>query len=168
MITKEQLIKSILFETRIIKHLGTKLLPGTLNWRPTPGQRSMLELMRYLTCCASVPAHAAVKDHWDDADALEKASETVNHVNFADAMDAQARLLKHLIESVPHADLHHKETHMPWGAPCKVGEALVNMVLKPLVAYRMQFFLYLKESGRGDIGPAQCWVGVDPQPQPAK
>ena len=34
--------------------------------------------------------------------------------------------------------------------------------LKPLVAYRMQLFLYAKESGAADIGPAECWVGVSP------
>ncbi len=167
MISKEQLIKSMLFETRIIKHLGTKLQPGKLNWRPTPGQRSLLELMQYLTTCAIVPAIAAINDNWDHAEEVEKASESVNHLNFADAMDAQARKLRQAIEAVPHADLIHKDTRMPWGAPCKVGEALLNMALKPLVAYRMQLFLYLKEAGRSDLGPAQCWVGVDPQPQKA-
>jgi hypothetical protein len=25
----------------------------------------------------------------------------------------------------------------------------------------MQLFLYAKESGNADIGPANCWVGVD-------
>ncbi|MBX3473576.1 MAG: hypothetical protein KF754_04270 [Planctomycetes bacterium] len=168
MLSKEQLIKSMLFEIRIIKHLGTKLQPGKLSWRPTPGQRSMLELMQYLTTCGIVPALAAIKDNWDDAEALEKAAEGVNHINFADAMDAQGRKLREAIHAIPHADLLHKDTRTPWGAPCKVGEALVNMALKPLVAYRMQFFLYLKEAGRHDLGPAQCWVGVDPQPQKAE
>jgi hypothetical protein len=33
-------------------------------------------------------------------------------------------------------------------------------VLKTLVAYRMQLFLYAKQAGNADIGPADCWAGV--------
>jgi hypothetical protein len=35
------------------------------------------------------------------------------------------------------------------------------MSLKTLVAYRMQLFLYLKSCGVSEIGPANCWAGVD-------
>lgn len=165
MLTKEQLLESMQAEIRIIKHLSTKLQPGKLNWRPTPAQRSILELMQYLTVCGIVPARAAVEGNWDASEALEKASEAVTPQNFEVAMDRQAGQLRHLINEVSHYRLHHGETQTPWGTPAKVGHALVEMALKPLVAYRMQFFLYLKESGRSDLGPAQCWVGVDPKPK---
>jgi hypothetical protein len=39
--------------------------------------------------------------------------------------------------------------------------ALMDMALKCFVAYRMQFFLYLKSCGVTEMGPANCWVGVD-------
>ena len=165
MLTKEQLLESMLAEIRIVKHLATKLQPGKLNWRPTPGQRSMLELMQYLTTCGIVPALAAINGSWDDSDALEKAAESVTPENFAIAMDRQAKQLGEAVNEVSHYRLNHGDTQTPWGAPIKVGHALVEMALKPLVAYRMQFFLYLKESGRTDLGPAQCWIGVDPKPK---
>ena len=37
----------------------------------------------------------------------------------------------------------------------------MDMTLKCFVAYRMQFFLYVKACGVSDIGPANCWAGVD-------
>lgn len=168
MIDKEQLLQSMLQEVRIIKHLAGKLPVGALGYRPTPPQRSMLELMQYLTVCGLMPALAAAKGNWDDAEALEKAAEGVTPLNFGAAMDEQARRLRELIGNIPHADFAHKQASLPWGAPCKLGHALLEMALKPLTAYRMQFFLYLKSAGRADIGPAQCWVGVDPKPQSEK
>jgi len=77
MITRDQLLASMKHETRVIKHLATKVPAGQFDWRPTPKQRSTIELMR------------------------------------------------------------------------------------------MQLFLYAKESGATDIGPANCWVGVDAPKQPA-
>ncbi len=59
-----------------------------------------------------------------------------------------------------------RDASCPWGTPVKLGEALVRTVLYTYVAYRMQLFLYAKESGNADIGPANCWVGVD-APRPA-
>ena len=35
-------------------------------------------------------------------------------------------------------------------------------VIKFLVAYRMQLFMYLKGMGRTDLGTPQCWLGADP------
>jgi hypothetical protein len=167
-ITKQQLIDSCLWEIRIIKHLATKIPPGGMHYRPSEHQRSMLDLMQYLTACAIVPGLAAVRGNWDHAEELEKSMGLVNQQNFERAMNEQGRQLKALINGVSSHDFAHKDTAMPWGTPCKLGQGLMDMCLKTLVAYRMQFFLYVKAAGRKDIGPAQCWVGVDPQPMPAE
>lgn len=164
MLTKDQLVASLRYETRIVKHLATKLRPGMLSYRPTPGQRSMLELMQYLTCCIHTPARMIADGNWDASEAIEKAAESVAPENFDRAMDAQLSAVAAIIDAIPHADLLGKQTEMPWGAPCATGEALVNMVLKCITAYRMQFFLYLKAAGRTDLGPANCWIGVDWNP----
>lgn len=161
MLTKQQLIKSLAHETRIVKHLSTKIAGGAIGYRPTPGQRSMLELMQYLTVCVWAPARYIADGNWDAHEEIEAQSKNVNQDNFARAMDEQLAAVTKLIEAIPHAELTGKMTAMPWGAPCTVGEGLVNMMVKCLTAYRMQFFLYVKESGRPDIGPANCWVGVD-------
>jgi hypothetical protein len=161
MLTREQFLESCEHEIKVIKHLATKLPPGGTRYRPSEAQRSTLELMRYLTTCAIVPATAAVAGNWDHAGVMEAAANDMTPANFGAAMDRQSRQLRRLIESVPHADLQHKDAQLPWGTKVKLGSALLTMALKPLVAYRMQLFLYIKASGRGDLGPSQCWPGVD-------
>lgn len=167
MLTKAQFLDSCRHETKVVKHLATKVPPGGLEWRPTPGQRSTLELLRYLTSCGIVPAEAMVTGSWEHAESAEKASEAVMPETFASAMDAQMRAIEALLEPLSETDLLDRMAEMPWGTPCRLGESLVNTVLKTFVAYRMQLFLYAKESGNADIGPAECWVGVTRPKPPA-
>ena len=168
MITPDQLIGSLKHEVTIIKHLGTKVTPDSLGYKPTDGQRTMLELMQYLTTCALVPARYMAVGNWDEGEALEKAAEAVTADTFAAAMDEQMTRLTDTIRGLS-ADGLAAERQMPWGSPCSAGRGLVDAVLKCITAYRMQFFLYLKAAGRTELGPAQCWVGFDPPPaQPAQ
>lgn len=165
MITREQLLDSMRHEVKIIRHLATKVPPGTWDWRPTPGQRSMLELLQYLTCCGSIGTVFAATGTWDHAEAIEKDAESVTPETFDAAMQKQMALLEEVIRSLPEADLLTRDAKLPWGAPTKLGLGLVDMGLKPLAAYRMQFFLYAKQAGNSALGPANCWVGVDPPKQ---
>ena len=167
MITREQLIASMRHETNVIKHLATKVPAGQLGWRPTPTQRSTLELLQYLTTCALVPTRAMIAGNWDDAEALENASRDVTPENFAAAMDRQMQHVEDAIRGIAEKDLLTKPATAPWGIPTVLGISLVDYCLKPLVAYRMQLFLYAKESGSADLGPANCWVGRDPPKKPA-
>lgn len=167
MFTKAQFLDTCRFETKVIQHLATKVLPGRDEWRPTPAQRSTLELLRYLTTCAIVPARAMVEGNWEHAEPAEKASASVTPATFAAAMTAQMQALEALVAPLSEQDLLERKAELPWGAPNRLGEALVNTVVKPLVAYRMQLFLYAKQSGNADIGPANCWVGVDAPTPPA-
>ncbi len=168
MMSKEEFIKSCAHEARCIKHIATKIPDDQYEYKPTPVQRSMTELLRYLVCCASTPLCNMRDGNWDAAEALEKEAESLDvRKDFATAMDRQQEFIASTINAFKESDFAKVGREMPWGAPCKLGQGLINTVLKPLVAYRMQLFLYVKASGRHDIGPAQCWVGVDPKPQPA-
>ena len=48
-LTKAELIGSLQNEVRILLHLCTKVDRDRLDYRPTAGQRSTLELLRYLS-----------------------------------------------------------------------------------------------------------------------
>jgi hypothetical protein len=165
MLTREQLLSSMRHETNVIKHLATKVPAGTLDWRPTPKQRSTLELLQYLTTCGIIGVKLMIQGNWDHAGPIEEAAASVTPETFAAAMDRQMAELETEIRAIPEADLADRPTKMPWGAPTVLGLSLVDCGLKPLVAYRMQLFLYAKESGAADLGPGNCWVGVDP-PKP--
>jgi hypothetical protein len=168
MITKAHLIESMRHETAIIKHLATKIPDGSLDYRPTPGQRSLLELIQYMTTMAAVPTVFTVKGNWDHAEEMEKSAEAVTVETFADEMDRQMALIEETIADLDETAAATAPSSMPWGTPTTVAQGLMDMSLKTLVAYRMQLFLYIKSCGVADIGPANCWAGVDmPQPPEA-
>ena len=48
-LTKDELITSLQNEVRILQHLCSKIEPAMLDYRPTPKQRSTIELLKYLT-----------------------------------------------------------------------------------------------------------------------
>jgi hypothetical protein len=159
MITKQQLLDSMRHETKVIQHLATKVPVGALDYRPTPGQRSTLELMRYMTTMGVVPTAFAIRGHWDDAEALEQEAESVEPATFAAAMDRQMERIEGLFEEFSEEEAATRPAKMPWGTPTT---GLVDMVVKCFAAYRMQLFLYAKACGASELGPANCWVGVDP------
>ena len=161
MITKAQLIESMRHETAVIKHLATKIPDGSLDYRPTPGQRSLLELLQYMTRMAAVPTVFTVSGNWDHAEAMEKRTEAVTLDTFAGEMDRQTAIIEETIADMDEAAATTAPSSMPWGAPTTVAQGLMDMSLKTLVAYRMQLFLYVKSCGVADIGPANCWAGVD-------
>ena len=161
MIIKQQIIDSLRHENAVIKHLGGKVTPEMQDWRPTPGQRSILELLQYMTCMAEVPARFNVTGSWEHGEALELAAESVTIENFPARMDAQMQRLEEILADVDEEEARTKPSAMPWGQPSTVGAGFMDMVLKCLVAYRMQLFLYLKQAGHSELGPANCWVGVD-------
>ena len=166
MITRDDLINTLRHEMRVIKHLAAKVPPGQLDWRPTPKQRSTIELLRYITTCCIVPVRAMISGSWEHVEAIEKASESLTAADIPAAMDRQMAEVEAAIRAIPEGDFLTKAATMPWGTPTKLGLSLIDCGVKPLVAYRMQLFLYAKQSGNADLGPANCWVGVDAPKQP--
>ncbi len=163
MITPEQWVASMREETRIIKHLATKVDPAQLDWRPTEGQRSIGELLKYMTVMTVIPAIHTDTQNWDHAQGYSARTEDVTLENFAERMDAQADEVAEIAGRVSAGHALEGEASLPWGSKCAVGEAWINMVLKTLPAYRMQLFLYLKSAGRPELNSANLWVGMDPQ-----
>src|SRR5688572_3334564 len=77
-ISRAQLIDSCLHEIKCIKHIATKIPDDQYDYRPTSAQRSMTELLRYLTNCASAPLCNMRDGNWDAADAIEKEAENLD------------------------------------------------------------------------------------------
>ncbi|MCB9934920.1 MAG: hypothetical protein H6840_04425 [Planctomycetes bacterium] len=166
MIQRDELIDSMLEEIRIIKYLARRIPAERLHWRPSPGQRSMHELMQYLTRAGEGITLTLVNGNRDHAERLLKRAESVTARNFEQLMDEQAAGLKRALEGVSHARLANERAAMPWGGPgMSLGAAIMNSGLKFLSAYRMQLFLYLKQLGRQELGTAQCWAGREPAPK---
>src|ERR1700682_4602776 len=90
-LTKEELIASLQHEVRILVHLAGKVDKSKVDYRPTPKQRSTLELLQYMaimgpTQVALIKAgtfdRAAMSAVWSPAEAASKS------MNFDQAVSA--------------------------------------------------------------------------------
>ena len=66
-LTKSELIGSLQHEVHILLHLAGKIDRAKLDYRPTPKQRSILELLRYLTVMGPAMVEAAKGGAFDRA-----------------------------------------------------------------------------------------------------
>ncbi|MEQ1500309.1 MAG: hypothetical protein ABL917_02995 [Parcubacteria group bacterium] len=156
MYTKENFIKSLENEVRIIKHLGSKVTPSMLDYRPTPAQRNTLELMQYISGVGSGIMKAIQTGDpksWMEYDEFRK---SVTLENFGEKMDAELSDMKETFANFTDADFS-KEVDF-YGAAL-VAEHMIN-ILRNFSAYRMQLFLYIKSCG-GEINTFNLWGGMD-------
>ena len=161
MFSKEQFIQSLQLETNICKYLFSKMPTDKMDYRPTENQRSMLELLQYLTSCVKTSSNCLIDNDWTSAATDMEKIKSLTADEFCDAMDRQLEEVKARIESIPEQEFFSRETTFPTGDKSVLGAALVNFPLKFITAYRMQLFLYLKAVGRSELNTVSCWFGID-------
>src|SRR5438045_3692630 len=71
-LTKPELIASLQNEVRILQHLCTKIEPSMLDYRPTPGQRSTIEWLKYLAVMGPVCVQSALAGGFDQIAWVER------------------------------------------------------------------------------------------------
>ena len=64
MITKAQLAASMVHECNVSMHLAEKLSPAARGYRPTEGQRTTEELLRYLSVCGIAGTRSMAEGNW--------------------------------------------------------------------------------------------------------
>jgi hypothetical protein len=158
MYSKEEIWGSFAHEIYIIKHLAEKIPAGALDYRPTEKQRSMLELLQYISRMGVGVLDTALNENPNAFGGYVEASEKVTLENFAQAMDEQEQKMKELYEQFDDAQLN-KVISM-WGATQKKSLFILNLV-KMFAAYKTQLFLYIKASGVSTIGTSNLWAGMD-------
>src|SRR6267142_5206825 len=150
-LTKEELIASLRHEVRILTHLAGKVDKSKLEYRPTPKQRSTLELLQYMaimgpTQIALIKAgtfnRPALSAAWSPAEAIAK---TMNFEQAVEAIKKQSDEYARLLGDWTEADFR-REVDM-FGNKTTRGRQLVNLVLGGHAAYRTQLFCYLKSCG---------------------
>ena len=164
-LTKPELIASLQNEVRILLHLAGKVERAALDYRPTPKQRSTIELLRYLSMMGPALVQAAKAGTFDGAawGAAEKAAAARTFGEALAAIASQSDAYAALLADVSDDDLRAEID--PFGAgKSSRGAFLVNQVLCGCAAYRTQLFLYLKACGREELGTMNLWAGVDAAP----
>lgn len=167
MLTRDEVKESVSEEIRLARHLATKIDPTRLDWRPSPEQRSTVELLRYLALCGIAPATAILEGDWGLVKGFQDRHAQLGLDGFDRAMADQERALHELIDSISDDDWSNREGKLPWGSAPSLAEAFFQTTVRFLVAYRMQLFLYAKASGDPSLGTSNAWMGVD-RPQAAR
>jgi hypothetical protein len=164
-LTKEELIAALNREIHILLHLTEKVEESYLDYRPTPGQRSTLELLQYLSIMGRTQI-ALVKNGvfdmptmsatWGPAVAASKG------LTFEQVVAAIRALPEEFASEFNNwtDDDFRRDVNM-FGSKASSGAVLVNQVLGVHAAYRTQLFCYLKSCGRTELGTINLWAGMD-------
>jgi hypothetical protein len=168
-LTKSELIALLQKEVQILVHLAGKVDRTKLDYRPTPKQRSTLELLRYLSMMGPTIVRWSL-DPKQDFDLWTKASQQADGRDFDEAVaaiTAQKDEYAALLGSLSDADFRSEIKSFD-GSTVSRGAFLVNLVLSGCAAYRTQLFNYLKACGRDELSTYNLWAGIDaPEPAPA-
>ncbi len=167
-LTKNELIYDLERDTRILLHLVSKVEPRMLDYRPTPKQRSLLELLQYLVIMPPIhtrlikegpPDMKTFQELWQKEEAVAKAMDLEQ---IKAAIARHPAVLTEIVNSMSDADL--RQQLELFGDKTTRGMWLVNIVLAHNAAYRMQLFLYLKACGREELNTMDLWVGDQAHP----
>ena len=165
-LSKDELMRMLAHEVHILLHLTSKIDPSKLDYRPTPKQRSLREVVEYLSVFVPIVVrtiHAGVMElqawrtAWQTGQAAAQ-SRTLDELR--ESIKGQTELFSELIAPFTQEELLH-EMEM-FGSRKRRGEWLVWLLLSHYAAYRMQLFLYLKSCGRQELSTMNLWGGVDP------
>jgi hypothetical protein len=161
-LTTTELRDMLHHEVRVLLHLTTKVDRAKLDYRPTAKQRSTMELLRYLTVMGPGLLAAGVtgvfdRDAWS---AKAKAAESLDFDAVCAALAAHEAEYTALVARLKD-DSYQDEVEI-FGRKSSRGVFLVRSLLQGLAMYRMQFFLYLKASGREELTTSNLNQGVDP------
>jgi hypothetical protein len=167
-LTKQELIGSLQNEVRILLHLAGKVDRNKLDYRPTPKQRSTIELLRYMVVMGPMLIKA-IKAGAFDQPAWQAAAAEANAMNLDQVLAAiqkQNGIYADQLGGFSDEDFRG-EIDLFGNGKSSRGSVLINLVLAGHAAYRTQLFLYLKACGRDELNTMNLWGGVD-APMPAQ
>jgi hypothetical protein len=161
-LTKQELIGSLQNEVRILVHLAGKVDRNKLDYRPTPKQRSTIELLRYMVVMGPMLIKAIKAGSFDQA-AWQAATAEANAMNLDQVLAAiqkQNDIYADQLGGFSDQDFRGEIDLFGSGKTSR-GSVLINLVLAGHAAYRTQLFLYLKACGRDELNTMNLWGGVD-------
>ena len=166
-LSKAELLSSLQKEARILGHLADKVERSMVDYRPTPKQRSSLELMRYMSIMGPQLIQAAKAggfdfNVWTDAN---KAAEARDWDQTVAVIKQQGDEYATLLGDMSDADFRAEMASFD-GSKVSKGAFIVNLVIAGHAAYRTQLFCYLKACGLDELSTYNLWQGVD-TPAPA-
>ncbi|MCE9628441.1 MAG: hypothetical protein K8Q91_00325 [Candidatus Vogelbacteria bacterium] len=158
MYSKDHFLGAISHEVNVIKHLASKIPDGVDGYKPTDKQRSLLELLQYLSIMTPSMLKMISLVDYSVFGAYTAKSESTTRANFDERMNESLAETTELLNRFTDEDLD-QEVEM-FGTKQTKRLFLLN-VLTMLAGYKMQLFLYVKSAGNQDIGTSNVWRGMD-------
>ena len=164
-LTKVELIAILQQEVRILLHLAGKVDASMLDYRPTPKQRSTIELLRYLAIMGPTQLTVIERGVFDRptlSSTWSPAEAEARTMSFDQALATIERQLDEYARRLGawSDDEFRKEVDM-FGRKSSRGLLVVTLVVNGHAAYRTQLFLYLKACGREELTTMNLWAGAD-------
>jgi len=162
-LSKDELIAALKNEVRILLHLASKIDRNKLDYRPTPKQRSTIELLQYLVIMGPLLIPAIKSGKFDGAawGAAQAEANAMNLDQVLAAIEKESNKYDELLSGFSDSDFRGGVDLFGSGQPSSRGSLLVNLVLGGHAAYRTQLFLYLKACGRDELNTMNLWAGMD-------
>lgn len=164
-LSKDELIGLLTHELNVLRHLITKLDATSTDYRPTEGQRSSIELVRYLFVQGPVLLRSIKAGAFDGASwgAAQAEADGMDLAALDAALATHAALFAEILGSMSDEDF--RAPIEMFGPPMSRGAKIVSLVLANYAAYRTQLFCYLKLCGRTELNTSNLWRGVDAAPK---
>jgi hypothetical protein len=164
MLTKAEFLATLKREHDITLHLVAKLTPAQADFRFTPGQRSTLELLRYLCVHLEGTVDFHLTNGWAGWEKAEAAAKDLTLAQIPAALAAQWTRVEALLAPLDEAAFASRRSKTFQGDDIAFNAALLENTLKFSVAYKMQLFLQAKAAGVTLVS-SNLWAGRDPAPK---
>jgi hypothetical protein len=165
MLSKKDLAGAMGKECDVAVHLFGKLPPNSFDYRPTPKQRSTIELLRYLSLCGIAGIQAMDQNNFSIFQQILDRNKDMKPESFPSEMQKQKAEIEKYFSEVDEKKLETQETSLPGAGMVPLQIALLNGPLKWLTGYKLQLFTYAKAAGNESIGTANAWAGIDWPPR---
>ena len=144
--------------------MGEKIKPETFEFRPTPKQRSMHELMTFLSHIFGLAVDNIKNGNTTDAlEIWKEKTPPVTLENFSELIKKQEQHIQQIVGAMSDAELNEKVTL--YGRERTRAMHLLNGPFKWAPAYKLQLFMYLKMNGQEHLNTMNLWAGMDPMPK---
>jgi hypothetical protein len=164
-LSKDELVGLLAHELNVLRHLITKIDGDAIDFRPTPQQRSSIELVRYLVVQGPVLVSSIKAGAFDGAawGAAQGEADALDLAGLDAKLAGQQAWYAEQIGAM--SDDEFRGVIQLFGPPGTRGAHLVSMVLGNYAAYRTQLFCYLKLCGRTELTTSNLWRGMDAPPK---
>ncbi len=161
-LTKDEVIAQLQKEVRILLHLASKIDRSQLDYRPTPKQRSTIELLRYLVNMGPLLVKA-IKSGTFDVEAWQASTAKANAADFdrraGDDSAHRRRSTQACSRRGPRPTSAVRSRCSAAARPAPRGCSNSCSMDAPPTA--RSCFCYLKSCGREELTTSNLWQGVD-------